>query len=106
MINECTHSVIRFAPLELWNGSPDELRIAHQRLERERAYRNRKRKVHTTKFYPGQYVLVWNERPDLTRFQPRWHGPFILTHQISPSMWAAKPKQKKTRGGCPSYVSM
>lgn len=101
VINESTHSVTQLSPLELWNGNQDKLRLAHQRMERERNYRNQKRKVHSEKFYPRQFVLVWNERPDLTPFQPKCYGPFILTWQISPSMWVATPKQKRRPGRLP-----
>ena len=57
-----------FPPKELWSGSLDELNLAHQRMQKEREYKNRKQKVYPVRFYPGQFVLVWNERPDLTRF--------------------------------------
>ena len=69
--NEATHSVTKYWPLELWTGSQDELRLAHQRMEKERDYQNRKRKVHLETFYPAKFFLVCNERSSLTRFEPR-----------------------------------
>ena len=72
VINGSAHSITRFSPREIWNGSTDELRLARQRVEKEWDYQNQKRKVHSMKVYPEQSILVWNERPDLTRFQPKW----------------------------------
>ena len=94
IINDAVHSVTKFSPKELWSGSKEDLDLAHQRTKQEREYRNRKRKVYPAKFYPGQYVLVWDERPGLTRFQSRWKGPYVLSHQISASVWAARVKKK------------
>lgn len=71
VIYESMHNVTQFSPPDFWNGIQDELRVAHQRMDKERAYRNQKRKVHSAKAYPGEVILVWNERPDLTRFQPK-----------------------------------
>ena len=68
VINEATHSVTKFSPQEIWSGSKDELSLVHQRMQKEWDYRNQKRKIFLAKFYPGQFVLVWNERPDLNRF--------------------------------------
>lgn len=62
VINEATRSVTKFSPQELWSGSKDELNLAHQRKQKERKYRNRKREISPVNFYSGQFVLVWNER--------------------------------------------
>ena len=97
-MNSSVHGVMKFSPLELWKGGEDKLQLAHRRLEKERAYRNARRRIHHTTFYPGQGVLVWDERPSQTRFQSRWRGPYYLTEQISQTMWAARPRRTRGRG--------
>ena len=82
LINEATHSVTKFSPQDLWNGTQEDRIKAHQRLTAERDYRN-KRKIYSAKIYHGQVVLVWNEQLGLSHFQPKWRGPFILTEQVS-----------------------
>ena len=67
LINEAVHSVTKFSPLELWNGTHEDRIKAHRRLVKETEYRNRRR-VYPKAFYPGQVVLVWNEQPGLSRF--------------------------------------
>lgn len=70
-------------------------------MQKEREYRNQKQKVFPAKFYPWKFVLVWNERLDLTPFQPRWRGPYVLTHQISSCVFAARLQRKKGPGRLP-----
>ena len=100
LINEAVHSVTKFLPLELRNGTHEDRVKAHQRLVKEREYRN-KRRVYLKAFYPGQVVLAWNEQPGLSQFQPRWRGPYVLTEKISDSLWAARLRQRKRRGRQP-----
>lgn len=100
-MNSSSHGVMKFTPLELWKGNEDKRQLVHERLEKERAYRNAWRRTWSTHFYPGQAVLVWDEQPSLTRFQSRWKGPYFLTEKISQTMWAARPKKTRGRGRQP-----
>lgn len=92
-MSSSVHGIMKYAPRELWVGDENKLQLAHQRLEKERTYRNAKRRIHPTHFYPGQLVLVWDEGPSITRFQSRWRGPYYLTEQISHTVWAANGRE-------------
>ena len=100
-MNEATHSVTQYTPIELWSGTEDMRRKAWNRTNQEREYRNRKRRIDSVKFEVGNLVLVKDQTVNLDRFQPRWKGPYILTRKISKTVWEAKSLKAAGRGRPP-----
>ena len=46
-------------------------------------------------------MLVWNADMMSNKFQPKWRGPYVLTEQVSKSVWAGKSVRKPRRGRQP-----
>ena len=100
-LNEAVHSVTKFAPFDLWDGTSEMRQLAWKRTVKERNYRNDRRRIFPIKFHTGQIVLAWNADAMLDKLQPKWKGPYVLTKQLSESMWEAKLQKKTGRGRQP-----
>ena len=86
-MNEATHSVTQYTPIELWDGTEDMRKEAWNRSKDEREYRNKKRRIDPVKFEVGNSILVKDQTANLDRFKPRWKGPYILTRKVSDTIW-------------------
>ena len=99
-INEAVHSITGYAPLELWSGTAEMLKLAMKRTDEERQRRNKKKKIFPVNFCVGQMVLVREYDPSKQgKFDPLWKGPYRLTERLSDTMWKAKKIGKLHRWG-------
>ena len=69
-LNEAVHSVNKFAPNDLWDGTPEMWRLALEMTVKERNYRNEKRRIFPATFHEGQIVLICNADSILDKLQP------------------------------------
>ena len=74
---------------------------AWNRSNKEREYKNRKRRINLVNFAIGNSVLVKDQTLNLDRFRPRWKGPYILTRKVSDTVWEAKSLKAARKGRQP-----
>ena len=91
-LNQAVHRTMGYSPKELWEGTDEMRRKAHERRDKWRGQENRylRHKIRPYKFRIGQMVLVRDyESWKLNRLAVRWKGPFKLVERISDTMWRA-----------------
>ena len=81
-INNAVHDITGFTPRELWDGTDEMRKLAHERSDKAQQMQDRKTRLMPMKFMVGQLLLIHEAVASADRgqkFDPCWKGVYVLT---------------------------
>ena len=106
-INEAAHSITGFSPKELWEGTSEMRKEAHEKMVKWREKRNQGRRLFPAEFVPEQKVWAFDAVAASSRehkFAPRWKGPYILKEKLTESLWRVTEDRGNRPGRRPVLI--